>query len=382
MLLLSAPLALACKYCPDSTAVRAAVVSFGAQAVEPLLAVIHGEDRVRGPIRALAEIGDRRAVEPLRAMLKGYDPVGRVEAAVALVKLGDSQAIEVAFEALRDPNTRLAAVNALGYLRDKRAIGPLRALLAEKAPPEEGEEGDGTAPHTSDAGELRTVTLQALIRIGDPDAIVPALEEALGEGRSAWGHCVSSMGADWEDNLALIPRMGPAAVEPLQKALSHPWEFVRAEAASLLFITDGPEALAALRTTFSIQETCYVHHLIYNFYNFCGEEGAKRTELLPQVLSGLRGEVTAKRTEPLLEIFATHRDREVRRAAAEVLSKNRDPRVIPALRRAAAGDISPSVRAAAWQTLEDLTGEDRPATVSPPWLDAYNPLGTLLRGDW
>jgi HEAT repeat protein len=311
-------------------------------------------------------------------MLQGEHAVGRVEAAVALVKLGDSQALEVAFEALRDPDTRLAAVNALGYLKDKRAIGPLQALLEEKAPPEEEEEGHETAPDTIGGGELRTATLQALISIGDPDAIVPALEEALGEGRSASGHCVSSMAADWEDNLALIPRMGTAAVGPLQKALSHPWESVRAEAASLLFLTDGPEALAALHTTFSIQETSYVYRLIYNFYNFRGEEGAKRTELLPQVLSGLRGEDTAKRTEPLLEILASHKDRAARRAAAEWLSNNRDPRVIPTLRRTAAGDICPSVRAAAWQALEDLTGEDRPATVPPRWLKAGSALGTLF----
>jgi hypothetical protein len=72
----------------------------------------------------------------------------------------------------------------------------------------------------------------------------------------------------------------------------------------------------------------------------------------------------------------------VRGAAAADLSENRDPRVIPALRRVAAGDICTSVRAAAWQALEDLTGEDRPATVPPGELDASKPLGPLLDYDW
>jgi HEAT repeat protein len=343
-----------CREWPDSTAVRVALVSFGAQAVEPLLTQLRDGGRAEGPIRALGEIGDRRAVEPLRAMLKGEDPVGRVEAAVALVKLGDSQALEVAFEALRDPNTRLEAVNALGNLRDKRAIGPLRAFLAEMAPPEQGEEkGDETALDTTGEGELRTATVQALISIGDPDAIVPAMELALGDGHGQWG-------IDMRNTIeVLVPQMGVAAVGPLQKALSHPWECVRAEAASLLFLMDSPEGLAALRTTFSIQETSFVYRFVCSFRS---EEGAKRTE-------------------PLLEILASHMDREARCAAAEALSRNRDPRVIPALRRAAAGDICPSVRVAAWKALENLTGEDRPPTVPPRWLDACGALGALL-ADW
>jgi HEAT repeat protein len=345
----------ACRQWPDSTAVRAALVSFGAQAVEPLLKSLRDEfGMVGAPIRVLGEIGDRRAVEPLRAILKGDDPVGRAEAAVALVKLGDSQALEVAFEALRDPATRLAAVKALGYLRDKRAIGPLRALLAEKALPEDEEGGDESAPGTSSWDVIYTVTLEALLSIGDPDAIMPALEEAYGGAHGVWLIVGTS-----EANLALIPLMGKAAVRPLQEALSHPSQLARAKAASLLFLTDGPEALAALRTTFSTQEMSFLHGFI----------------------SSLRGEEPAKQTEPLLEILASHKDREVRRAAAEWLSKNCDPRVIPALRRAAAGDICPSVRAAAWQALEDLTGEDRPATVPRRWLEAGSILYTLL-GDW
>jgi HEAT repeat protein len=343
----------ACRELPYSTAVRAAVVSLGAQAVEPLLKSLRDELIVEGPIRALGEIGDRRAVEPLRAMLKGEDPVGRVEAAVALVKLGDSQALEVAFKALRDPASRLAAVNALGNLKDKRAIGPLRALLAEKGPPEDEEEGDETAPDTSAEDNLRRVTLEALISIGDPDAIVPALEEAFG------GDCGVKMRSSEELNLASIPRMGKAAVGPLREALSRPSQLVQVEAARLLVLTNSPEALAALRTTFSIQETSFV----YGFISSLGDEEA------------------AKRPELLLEILASHMDREARCAAAEALSKNRDPRVIPALRRAAAGDVCPSVRAAAWEALEDLTGEDRPATVPLRRLDAASALYTLL-GDW
>jgi hypothetical protein len=69
-------------------------------------------------------------------------------------------------------------------------------------------------------------------------------------------------------------------------------------------------------------------------------------------------------------------------ATAKWLSKNRDPRVIPALRRAAAGDVCPSVRAAAWQALEDLTAEDRPQTVPPRWLDAHSSLYAFLGDDW
>jgi HEAT repeat protein len=160
--------------------------------------------------------------------------------------------------------------------------------------------------------------------------------------------------------------MGKAAVEPLQKALSHPSQLVRVEAANLLFLTDGPEALAALRTTFSMQETGFVNGFVFGF----GQDFS------------LRAKEAAKRTEPLLEILASHKDRAVRCAAAEDLSENRDPRVIPALRRAAAGDICPSVREGAWEAIEELTGEERPATVPPQWLNEENPLERLLGDEW
>lgn len=346
----------ACRKWPESSEVRKALASCGAAAVEPLLTTLHDGGKVEGSIRALAEIGDRRAVEPLRAMLKSEDPVGRVEAAVALVKLGDSRAFEVVLGALRDPVTGPTAVEALGDLKDRRAIGPLRVFLAEKAIPEE-EEVDGQPLADTDDGDWwRVHILEALIRIGDPEAIAPALESTFRDAP-----CVSTNAIELTRGPSpwFIPPMGAVAVGPLRKALCHSKNHIRFQAAMLLFHTDGPDALAAFCTTFSMQEMPFVDSFTWL----------------------LQDQDSAKRTKPLLEILALHKDRKVRRAAAEALSENRDPRVIPALRRAAAGDICPSVRAAAWQALEDLIGEDRPATVPRRWLEAGSTLYTLL-GDW
>ena len=342
----------ACRRWPDSTAVRAALASFGTAAVEPLLKSLQDGESVEGSIRALAQIGDRRAVEPLQAALTGDNPVVRVEAAAALVRFGDSRAIGLVTEGLRDPETGYAAVKALGHLKDKRAVGPLRALLAQKAAPEEEEEGHETAPDDLDLGELGRAALEALLSIGDPDAIASALEYVYRD----YHELVWVRPASLDINLGLIPEMGPAAVGPLQKALSNPVVLIRCEAGKLLLLTDVPGALAALRTTFSRQDLQFV-------YYFSNDD---------------RKEEAAKRTEPLLEILAAHKDRLVRRAAAGWLSKNRDPRVIPALRRAAASDICPSVRHAAWVALEELTGAARPAGVPPRWLDEYNPGWSVL----
>lgn len=352
-------LALACRCWPDSAAIRASLVSFGAAAVGPLLGALREEEGPLGPIRALAELGDRRAVAPLRAILGDKDPLASMEAAVALARLGDSQAMDGALRALHHPDTRLATVKALGRLGDKRAIGPLRGLLAWDTSAEEEEKGDDAAADTIGMGELRTAILQSLIHLGDLEAIVPALEEAVGDGPTVRGNAVRPMLHVWEDSIALIPRMGKPAVGPLRNALSHPWPGVRAGAACLLLLVDGPEARDALRTTFSIQD------IAFTFVFLCG----------------LYREKAAAETETLLEVIAWHKDRNARCWAAEALSKNRDPRVIPALRRVAAEDICPSVRAAAWEALEDLTGEDRPAGVPPQWMDAYNPLGTILGGE-
>lgn len=344
-------LVLTCEAWPDSTAVRAALVSFGPAAVEPLLKTLQDGQSVEGPIRALAEIGDRRALEPLRGILKGDDPVSRLEGAAALVRLGDSQAIEAVLAALLGQETRLAGVKALGYLKDKRAIEPLREIFSKIPPPKEGRAQVGFFGSEPDPNETpRNAVLAALLRIGDPQAVEQAL--------NAHGYLQSTEAG--QELFRIIAKMGPAAVPPLEKALSHPNLDFRASAAALLFLIDDPKVLAALRTTFSMQDIMFVRNFWPALWR---DEGWTRTE-------------------PLLEILASHKDLELRREAIRWLMMNRDPRVIPALRRAAASDICPSVREAAWEAIEELTGEERPATVPPQWLDEENPLERLLGDKW
>ena len=82
-------------------------------------------------VEALGEIRDGRAVEPLVKTLKDADDDVREGAAEALGKIKDRRAVEPLIEALKDEDddVRRAAAEALGRIGDGRAVGALENVL-------------------------------------------------------------------------------------------------------------------------------------------------------------------------------------------------------------------------------------------------------------
>lgn len=109
------------------------------QALETLLSMLADSDwEVRLlALDALLEVADPRAVEALLDVFrdKNRASLERGAAAVALARQGCSQIFDELLESLHDGNVgvRSAAAQALGELRDVRAVGPLiERLLHDK----------------------------------------------------------------------------------------------------------------------------------------------------------------------------------------------------------------------------------------------------------
>ena len=109
------------------------LIKFNQTAVEPLvLAVASSSDRAAaGIIRALGDIGDRRALDPLLKLVSG--PV-RSEAFLALGKLRDPRAEKALIVGLSDSDwqVRMNAAMALGPVGGISSEAPLRLCLEDE----------------------------------------------------------------------------------------------------------------------------------------------------------------------------------------------------------------------------------------------------------
>jgi len=105
-------------------------------AVPALLPLLKApEARVRAQAaRSLGELGDRRAAQPLVEALHDPDVEVRKEAVGALGELRDPKTLEAMLEALKDlPPVRDAAERALLEIRDPRAVEPLVLSLRHRS---------------------------------------------------------------------------------------------------------------------------------------------------------------------------------------------------------------------------------------------------------
>ena len=104
--------------------------------VEPLIAALkHDDSRVLGAAaNALGQIKDARAVDPLLAVLKDEDWGVRLAASLALANLKDARAVDPLIAALKDEDwsVQMGAAEALGEIKDARAVDPLIAVLKDK----------------------------------------------------------------------------------------------------------------------------------------------------------------------------------------------------------------------------------------------------------
>src|SRR5262245_17229729 len=101
-----------------------------ARAVEPLIEMLADPSRdVRGNAAwVLERLGDPRAIEPLWTLVEGDEAFARSQAISALGRLGDARVAERLL-AMLDRSYDPIVANALGDLRERRAVEPLVAHL-------------------------------------------------------------------------------------------------------------------------------------------------------------------------------------------------------------------------------------------------------------
>jgi HEAT repeat protein len=101
------------------------------EAVDALINALNDREHsvVETAATALGKIRDDRAIEPLLSTL-GYekDFAPTQTAALALAEFG-TKVVQPIIECLEDPKKRLAAMIALGIIKDKRALPPLVKIL-------------------------------------------------------------------------------------------------------------------------------------------------------------------------------------------------------------------------------------------------------------
>ena len=166
--------------------------------------------------KALGELRDRRAVPALIGALETVYVRQVRDAIEALVMIKDPDSVISLLRVLQDPHTvqakRWNVANALGQMKDPRAVQPLSLMLKEED------------------SALVERAVKALGAIGGPDA-VPALKSAL-EHRE-WG----------------VHREAAEALEGIREATTDP--SVKADISVAL---EGPDSIQALKSVLEREE--------------------------------------------------------------------------------------------------------------------------------
>lgn len=208
---------------PDSEVQRLAtnaLARIGDPVVGPLIQALSNESRwvKGGAADALGQIRDPRAVEPLLYVLStDTDRWVRAEAAKALGKIGDPRAVEPLIHILpTDAHVGSSVAIALAEIGDKRAVEPLIRILDDTDRIEIATDKDTNRSFWASAA-------QALGYIGDLRAVDPLIH-ALQPAH------VNSIGLI---DVALSD-IGDPAVQPLINALESGNKYIRYRAARAL----------------------------------------------------------------------------------------------------------------------------------------------------
>ncbi len=306
---------------------------------EPLGGVIvqclKGSEKARD---TLAAGKDPRAVVPLLNVLGTWDPNVRAAAVKTLGKLKDPRAVEPLVRALEDTSDSVqeAAAWALGEIADPRAIGPLVKSLGDGRPNVRlaagwvlGKFGDRRAvdPLVTALGDryqdVREAAAYSLGGLADPRAVAPLID-ALGDT-----HAKVREAAVWSLGKFIDRR----AVDPLLKTLRDPDPKVREAAAWTLGKFGERRAVDPLLTSLGDADP-KVREAAAKVLEELGEPLGR---LIHDTLAGSRGagnDLAVRKDPRSLDALIRslrNRDGQVRRAAATVLGKIRDPRAVDGL---------------------------------------------------
>jgi len=127
---------LDCQYVNDEAV--DALVQIGDLAVEPLIELLHCNDRLlsSAAIEALGRTGDPRAIEPLVSLLEEENNWIRKKAVESLGDIAGLKdlrpLVSIIEHCAMSKGVCKAAINALGKIGDPRAVEPLVSLLADE----------------------------------------------------------------------------------------------------------------------------------------------------------------------------------------------------------------------------------------------------------
>ncbi len=159
-----------------------ALARIGRPAVASLLAALQHEEWILRlhACEALGKIGAEDAVEPLcQAMLHDRDTAVRQDAAKALGGIGSPKALDALVLALKNVDVRPYAVEALGKLKDARAVDTLIDVVKGRGRPDNLRRTPvcGSESGDMDVEEMETqiFAIGGLAELNDERAIVPLI---------------------------------------------------------------------------------------------------------------------------------------------------------------------------------------------------------------
>jgi HEAT repeat protein len=161
--------------------VSTALTVMGEAAIPALIeSLTHRDWSVRlFAVESLGKTKSRKAVEPLLSVLAhDGDSAVREDAIRALGEIGDPQAVEALLIIMKEPGLRTVAVEALGRIRDRRAVPILIEVVTGVTPTDVTRAVAGCGDQWNEEAVTQAAAVQALGEIGDESAL-PTLVAAL-----------------------------------------------------------------------------------------------------------------------------------------------------------------------------------------------------------
>lgn len=307
-------------------------------------------------ISAIGELGDRRAIHPLVVYGNENPQMSRrtIDAIVSIGKAGVPGLIELAES--DDPAKVLAAVNALGQIKDKRALDVVAHVLK------------------SEIATLRCHAAESLGVMADPKAVKPLI--------AALNDKDSNVRANVTAALAKLP--DERCVAPLVKALRDSDTQVQIFAAQALGDCGDAKAAAPLMKLLDQNDP----NLLMAACESLGKLGDKKavpriceflvlpepgddTSIIIKALETLRRLRSPAAVAPLLEMLPAT-EPIIRQRTIEALGQTKDKSVAETLEHVLSEDKSEDVRAAAAKALGELGDPESVPALEESLQDTFN----------
>jgi twitching motility protein PilT len=171
--------------------------AFGDQLVEPVIELLQDPDADTraGAVAVATAFDDNRIVPATIGLLKDADWWLRISAADALGRLRDPRAVEPLVAVLADPDVKWAAVEALGRIADLRALPAMGKMLADPAP------------------DVRIEVMQALRNFKHPQVRQAIMQMAQNDPERA----VRARALDILDEIALTDHASQTQIDVIRK---------------------------------------------------------------------------------------------------------------------------------------------------------------------